>query len=246
MPKKRTEDVVINLDNFAIPLAIIIAGLLIAVGIFFSNKGKNTDQNTKGATVTETTDTTDEFPAGTTTIDDDPYLGDKEKVKVAIVEFSDFQCGYCKRHAQEVLPLIKKKYIDTGKVIYVFRDFQFFEGLSIDAGMGGQCLYELTKSNDKFAEYHTQIFGLKSKDDIYALAKKLGVNESSFKKCMNDKRYSDELSKDLKDGQSVGISGTPGFVVGVLKENGTVEGKLIKGAYPIESFDKIIEEMLAK
>ncbi|MDD4381959.1 MAG: thioredoxin domain-containing protein [Candidatus Dojkabacteria bacterium] len=248
MPKKKTKkssgDIVINLDNFAIPIAIVVAGLLIAVGIFVSNKTKSTDTNTKGETVAETE--SGEFPSATTTIDDDPYIGDRSKVKVAVVEFSDFQCGYCGRHAQQVFPVIKEKYIDTGKVIYVFRDFQFFEGLSTDAGMGGQCLYELTKSSDKFAEYHTQIFGLESKDDVFALAKKLGINESSFKKCMDEERYADELDKDMADGQAAGISGTPGFVVGVLKEDGTVEGKLIKGAYPIESFDQIIEEMLAK
>ncbi len=243
--KKNEGEIVINLDTFAIPIAIVLAGLLIAVGIFFSNKAKNTDPNTQGTDTTTTTE--DEFKASSTTVDDDPYLGDKSKAKVAVVEFSDFQCSYCKRHSDEVFPLIKSEYIDTGKIVYVFRDYQFFGGLSIDAAMGGQCLYDLTgNNNSKYYEYHKGIFGLTSADAITTLAKKLGVNESKFKACMDAKKYADEISKDQTDGTTAGVSGTPGFVVGVLKADGTVEGKFIGGAYPIESFRTVIDEMLAK
>lgn len=242
--KSDEKEIVINLDSFAIPLAIVIAGLLIAVGIFFANKGKNSEPKVVG---TEDTTTQEEFVATSTTVDDDPYLGDKNKVKVAVVEFSDFQCGYCKRHSEEVFPKIKKEYIDTGKIIYVFRDYQFFGGLSTDAAMGGNCLYELTgRNNNTYANYHEKIFGLKSKDEIYALAKKLGVNEAKFKACVDSKKYAEEITKDQTDGTAAGVKGTPGFVVGVLKDNGTVEGKFIAGAYPIESFRTLIDEMLAK
>ena len=243
--KKNEGEIVINLDTFAIPIAIVLAGLLIAVGIFFSNKEKNTDTNTQGTDTTTTTE--DEFKASSTTVDDDPYLGDKSKAKVAIVEFSDFQCSYCKRHSDEVFPTIKSEYIDTGKIVYVFRDYQFFGGLSIDAAMGGQCLYDLTgNNNSKYYEYHKGIFGLTSADTITTLAKELGVNESKFKACIDAKKYGDEISKDQTDGTAAGVSGTPGFVVGILKDDGTVEGKFIAGAYPIESFRTVIDEMLAK
>ena len=240
--KKNDGEIVINLDNFAIPIAIVLAGLLIAVGIFFSNKAKDTDPTVEG---TPDTTTGDEFTASSTTIDDDPYLGDKSKVKVAVVEFSDFQCSYCKRHSDEVFPLIKSEYIDTGKIIYVFRDYQFFGGLSIDAAMGGECIDEL-KNDSVYADYHKQIFGLTSKDAVFTLAKKLGVNESKFKACMDATKYSEEITKDQADGTAAGVTGTPGFVVGILKDDGTVEGKFIGGAYPIESFRTIIDEMLAK
>lgn len=242
--KKNDGEIVINLDTFAIPIAIVVAGLLIAVGIFFSNKGKDTNTPDTG---TPDTTTGDEFTATSTTIDDDPYLGDKGKVKVAVVEFSDFQCSYCKRHSDEVFPLIKSEYIDTGKIIYVYRDYQFFGGLSIDAAMGGQCLYDLTgEDNSKYAEYHAGIFGLTSKDAVTTLAKKLGVNESKFNACMDAEKYSEEITKDQADGTTAGVTGTPGFVVGVLKDDGTVEGKFIGGAYPIENFRTLIDEMLAK
>ncbi len=244
--KKKSEgEIVINLDSFIIPIAIVLAGLLIAAGIFFSNKGKDADANTQGADTTTATE--DEFTATSTTIDDDPYLGDKGKVKVAVVEFSDFQCSYCKRHSDEVFPLIKSEYIDTGKIIYVFRDYQFFGGLSIDAAMGGQCIYDLTgKDNSKYAEYHRGIFGLTSADAITTLAKKLSVNESKFNACIEAEKYTEEISKDQTDGTTAGVTGTPGFVVGVLKDDGTVEGKFVGGAYPIESFRTLIDEMLAK
>ena len=63
---------------------------------------------------------------------------------------------------------------------------------------------------------------------------------------MSENRYKAQIDKDLADGQSAGVQGTPGFVIGVLDKDGNVDGKLIAGAYPFESFKAIIDEMLEK
>lgn len=244
--KKKTEEITISLDSLGVPIAIIIAGIVIAIGIFFSNKKEATNlDNNDGAIAgqeNETAPTTPEEPTeATTTIDDDPYLGNIKTATVAIVEFSDFQCSYCGRHATETVPSIVKEYIDTGKAIYVFRDYQMFGDLSETTAMVGECIADI--SIDQYKDFHEQAFSLGSIDDIYALAGKVGVDTDKIKTCVNNYDKS-ELENDFADGSAAGVSGTPAFVIGKLQEDGTVEGGFIAGAYPYETFAEMIDSYL--
>ncbi len=63
---------------------------------------------------------------------------------------------------------------------------------------------------------------------------------------LSENRYKDQIDQEIQDGTNAGIQGTPGFVIGVLDKDGNVDGKMIAGAYPYESFKAIIDEMLAK
>lgn len=255
--KKGQEEIVISLDSLGVPIAIVIAGIIIAAGIFFVNKN-----NTKDTTATGNDDTavageddskdnkgTGQYAQYITTgksvgIDDDPYIGDKNTAKVAIVEFSDYQCSYCGRHTTQVLPTVIEKLVDTGKVIYVFRDYQMFGEISETTAKVGE--YIADKSMDKFVEFHEGAFSLASSDAVYDLAKKLGFDVDDVKAYVAKSSSADELKADFADGQSVGVSGTPAFVIGVLKDDGTVEGSLMSGALPFDAFESLVNEMLAK
>jgi predicted DsbA family dithiol-disulfide isomerase len=81
---------------------------------------------------------------------------------------------------------------------------------------------------------------------LYDLASEVGVDAAKFKDCYDNQKFAEEVKADITSGQSAGVSGTPGFVIGILKSDGTVEGKRIDGAYPLTQFETIIEEMLAK
>ncbi len=247
---KGNDEIVINLDTLAIPAAIVVAGLIIAGAIFFTNKGKDNpiDTNTNTNTNTDTTDTAkDEFAAATTTIGDSPYLGDIKKVKVAIVEYTDYQCPYCARHATETKPSILKDYVDTGKIIYVVRNFplDFHGEIAVQSANAGLCVNELAGAK-KYFDFYTQGFSKKSTDELAAVAQGLGVNMTKYNTCMTENRYKAQIDKDIADGSKAGVQGTPGFVIGVLDKEGNVTGKLIAGAYPYESFKAILDEMLAK
>ncbi len=240
---KKNDEIVINLDTFAIPAAIVVAGLIIAGAIFFTNKGKDsTDTGTNGDTPPAAQE---EFLAATTTIGDSPYLGDIKKAKVAIVEYTDFQCPYCSRHTAETEPSIIKDYVDTGKIIYVVRSFplDFHGQIAIDSANAALCVNEIG-GNSKFFEYYKQIFEKASTAELATIAQGLGINMAKYNTCMTENRYKDQIAKDMADGASAGVQGTPGFVIGVLDKDGNVEGKLVAGAYPYESFKAIIDEML--
>ena len=251
MPKtkkeEKSDEIVISLDSLVIPGAIILAGIAIALAIVFTNKDKDVNPDVQGDTQVTDTTANEEFPAASTVIGDSPYLGDIKNVKVAIVEYTDFQCPYCERHATDTKPSIISEYVDTGKIIYVVRNFplDFHGQIAIDSANAGLCVYELAGAG-KYFEFYSKGFSKTSTDELASVAQGLGVNMDKYNTCMSESRYKDQIDKDLADGVEAGVQGTPGFVIGVLDNDGNVEGKLIAGAYPFESFKTIIDEMLAK
>lgn len=176
--------------------------------------------------------------------DDDAVLGDPN-APVTIVEFSDYECPFCKRHATQVLPLLKEQYIDTGKVKLVFRDLplDFHDPLATQEAIAAECARE-QGGDATYYEYHDLIFettnsngqGLE-KSQLYDLAGQVGVDKSKFTECLDSEKYEDEVQKDMAAAQKYGISGTPGFLV---------NGWFINGAQPFSVFEEIIEQELAQ
>lgn len=250
--KKEEKEIVIDIDKIILPLSIFIAGLLIALSIFLTNNGSK-GSNTTGSDTAGTTDTTDtaaedEFPSAKTVIGNSPYIGDIKKAKVALVEYTDLQCPYCQRHVTETEPQIMSEYVDTGKIIYVVRSFPLVSlhgELATQSSNAVLCVNELG-GKDKFYEFYKQAFAKASVDELAQVAQSVGVDMNKYNACMSENRYKDQIDKDIQDGTNAGIQGTPGFVIGVLDKDGNVDGKLIAGAYPYESFKAIIDEMLAK
>lgn len=259
--KASSDDVVtIDVQPFLTPISILLGAIIISVSLLVGLNGVDgvssgsSNTNTSTGTTTDNTDTADngeEFPEVSTSIDDDPYIGNKDTAKIAIVEYSDYECPFCKRHFEQVYPQLKKEYIDTGKAILVFRDYPlpFHDPNATDQAMAAECVQELN-GNGKYFEFHDLVFktttsnkGL-AKDRLYGMAESIGVDKGKFTECLDSGRYAEEVKKDVADGQEAGIGGTPGFVVGTLKSDGTVDGKRIDGAYPLTSFQSIINEYL--
>jgi len=171
--------------------------------------------------------------------DDDAILGDPD-APVTIVEFSDFQCPYCVRFYEDTLPELKEKYIDTGKVKFVYRDFPLsFHKAATPAAILAECTAEQA-GDEAYYKIHDKIFDTISsgydEDALIAYAVELGVDENELKTCLEDEDMAAEIRADIKDGQSAGISGTPGFLV---------NGQVLSGAQPFSAFESIIENELS-
>lgn len=168
--------------------------------------------------------------------DDDPVLGDKN-AKVTIIEFSDYECPFCARFATQTLPQIKDQYVKTGKVKIVFRDFPLsFHANAQKAAEAAEC----ADDQGKYWEYHDKLFANTQSLDVTSLkqyAKDLGLDATKFNSCLDTGKYTAEVKKDFSDGQAVGISGTPSFVI---------NGKLVVGALPFEMFKQEIDAALAQ
>jgi protein-disulfide isomerase len=258
--KKNNEMMVLDMEKLMTPMSILIAGLMISVSVLVAFRGTNlTTSSTKSTDTTTTDDTTvTQFDPsvgdGTTTvsIDDDPKLGSND-AKVAIVEFSDYECPFCKRHFEETSELIKEAYVDTGDVLWVYRDFplDFHDPLASKEAQAAECIDDLA-GDDKYFEYHDLIFtntisngqGLEE-SKLYDFATEVGVNRDEFASCFDSGKFADEVKNDIANGGEAGITGTPGFVIGKLDSDGNVTGIILAGAYPFSTFQEALDYQLA-
>ena len=171
--------------------------------------------------------------------DDDPFLGDAN-APVTIVEFSDYECPFCGRHAREVAPKIVENYINTGKVKLVFRDLPLgFHPDALPAAIAANCAR--AQGDDKtYFEFHDKLYAAQDKlkkDQFIAYAKELNLDEAKFTACLDDPAQKAEVEADQKEGAKYGVQGTPGFFINKF---------FIAGAFPYETFEKLIEQELAK
>lgn len=188
---------------------------------------------------------------GVASVDDDPILGDKN-APVTIIEFSDYECPFCKRHFDSTHLDIVKKYIDTGKAKLVFRDFplSFHEPMASKEAIAAGCARD-QGGDKKYYEFHDEIFKRTTSngtglDDIKikTIASDLKLNMGTFTTCLSDTAKADEVKKDIADGSAAGASGTPTFLIGKSTSDGKVDGDLLVGAQPFPAFQAVIDPLL--
>ncbi len=179
-------------------------------------------------------------------VDDDPIKGDP-KAPVTIIEFSDFQCPFCKRFYDQVLPSLDKEYISTGKVRLVFRDYPLeFHKNALPAAIAANCAQE----QGKYWGVHDFLFENPDKLDtasILSSTDQLNLNREKFEKCLNDKSKETEINKDFQEGQLYGVRGTPSFFIGKTEDDqNEMTGVYIRGAQPFQAFKAEIDKLLAQ
>ena len=241
------------------PTSILVGSILIAISILISGgavqiKGFNAAKT--GGTTAPTASIAPAAAAGaaeptsaTVSMDDDPVLGDPD-APVTVVEFSDYECPFFKRHYDQTYAQLKTNYIDTGKVKLVFRDLplSFHDPLDTKQAIAANCAIE--QGNDEtYFKMHGEIFKTTTSngsgmtmDQLYGLAGTIGIDQAAFKTCIDTDKYKDEVAKDLADAGAAGASGTPSFVIG--KSGDEVSGKLIVGAQPYSAFQAEIDALL--
>jgi protein-disulfide isomerase len=188
---------------------------------------------------------------GVASVDDDPILGDKN-APVTLIEFSDYECPFCKRHFEQTHQELVKKYIDTGKVKLVFRDFplSFHEPMASKEAIAASCAKD-QGGDKKYFEFHDEIFKRTTSngnglDDakIQTIASDLKLNINTFTSCLSNTAKADEVKKDIADGSVAGASGTPTFLVGKSTSDGKIDGDLLVGAQPFAAFQAVIDPLL--
>ena len=167
-------------------------------------------------------------------------LGD-EDAPVTIVEFSDFQCPFCSRHFSQTQPQLQQNYIDTGKVVYYFKNLPLsFHPMADPAAQAAEC----AGKQGSFWEYHDYVFENQqtlSEENLKVWASDLGLDTGQFNECYDSKEFNDKIQADLAQAQQLGASGTPTFFIG-NPEDGYVK---IVGAQPYATFQAAIEAELA-
>lgn len=167
--------------------------------------------------------------------------------RIAIIEFSDFQCSYCLSYVTQTFPQIDKDYIKTGKVKYFFRNLPLTDAHpnAFRAAEAAHCAAE----QGKFWEAHDRFFANQdtlNPNDWPQHAQALGLNTEKFSQCLDSGKYDDEINQDIDDAQRVGINGTPAFLIGVIAPDSSkvTVSKIMMGAEPYDSFKKALDETL--
>ena len=174
---------------------------------------------------------------------DNPVLGDKN-AKVTIIEFSDYQCPFCRVFWKNTLPSIKEQYIKTGKANLVYRDFPLsFHPAAQVSAEAAHCAAE----QNKYWEMHDKMFTEQDKqgqgtaqygaEELKKWAGEIGLDTAKFNGCLDSNKYKKAVQDNFNAGVSAGVDGTPAFFVNGLK---------IVGAQPFEVFQQAIEAALKK
>lgn len=157
--------------------------------------------------------------------------------KVTIIEYSDFECPFCRSFYDNAHKEIIQKYVDTGKVQIAFKDFPLaFHQNAEGAAEASRCAAE----QGKFWEMHDRLFQNNkelSVENYKKWAAEIGVNTQQFNQCIDSKKYKDAVAKDTAEATKIGVQGTPTFII-----NGTA----LVGAQPFSAFEKAIEAELNK
>lgn len=228
-----------------LPVAIIVAGALIAGGLFMGlSRGTAPANGQPAAKKVNVKDVQ---------IDGAPFIG-RADAPLTMAFWSDFQCPFCKAvevggvegiPLEPALPTIIKDYVDTGKLRIVFKNFAFLGEDSITAGEYDQAVWELYP--DKYYVWRTAMYEAQDEEgdqgfgdaaSIIALTKKIaGIDANKVKALVSQKKaeYDARIQAETQEGQKMGVQGTPGFIVGT---------KAIDGAQQLPAFIEAIESQL--
>jgi protein-disulfide isomerase len=171
-----------------------------------------------------------------------PTLGDRH-APLVLVEYSDFHCPFCRQHAQQALPRIKKEYIAAGKVLYVFRQYPAPRPAPFDAAIAAHC----AARQDLFWELHDRLFSAPrpvGPRDLERHARAAGVDAGAFRTCFKAGIARSEVQVQVDDARRLGLGGTPSFVVGFNDPPRVRVVDRIRGAQPYETFQAVFEALL--
>ena len=185
--------------------------------------------------------------AGGGAVADDGRIRGRADAPITLIEYSDFTCGYCGKFFRETWPRLLAKYIETGKVRFVYRDYpRSDQGTGVEAAVAARC----AGAQGQYWPMHDRLFSERGRLDsgsFKGYAKAIGLDETSFAKCFDEREHLESIFRDRQEANRWGFHGTPGFIlirtVGGLTEKEPAVA--IPGAVPFEDFAEEIDRMLA-
>lgn len=166
---------------------------------------------------------------------------------ITLIEYSDFTCGFCLKFFKDTWPRIQARYVDTGKVRFIYRDYpRADQGAGFDAAMAARC----AGAQGRYWPMHDRLFaeGGRLDKQIYAQhAGTIGLDRSVFERCMEDRRYTKSILEDRQEANRWGFHGTPGFILlrTAIEPTEKEPAVAIPGAFPFEMFAEEIDRLLA-
>ena len=168
--------------------------------------------------------------------------------RVALMEFSDFECPFCGQYALEVYPRLMEEFVDPGMVQYIFRHYPM-EEIHANALRAAEAV-ECAAGEGKFWMMHDRLFeaaGALTRLDILAYATAMGLQPFSFETCLDSGAMRGRVSEDRREGMRLGVEGTPTFFLAERQQNGTLRlVTKVVGAQPYATFESLLREELSR
>ncbi len=230
----------IMMDKLSVPIAIVIAGLLIAGSLYYSN-GKTTQKVGLPGTVGTLNNADNMRPVSS----EDHILGNPD-APLIIVEYSDTECPYCKEF-HRTLQRVMDEYGKAGRVAWVYRHFPI-DGLHPKARKEAEALECANELGGvaKFWEYTNLIYATTNSNNsldpakLPVLATSVGLDSKAFNECLSSGKYAAKVEADFQDAVTAGGEGTPTSIL--ITKDGTKT--LIPGALPYENLKETIDALL--
>lgn len=203
-------------QNLAVPIAIVIAGALVAAAMYFGGSGSGAPSNT------DTNQLQEASSVPQVTAED--HIKGSASAKVTIVEYTDLECPFCKQF-HGTMQQVVDKYASSGNVAWVLRNFPLAQ-LHPNApslALAAECVAEL-RGNDAYWTFIDNVFieaPLNTRFDFAKLDKvvaSVGLDNASFKTCFETERHRDRVEKDYSDAVASGGNGTPYNVIVLQKQ----------------------------
>lgn len=228
--------------ELSIPGAIVLAGVIIAGAIIFSNSYKFSSN--EGVNLGQNTANNAAQLKATPPVDGDHVKGDLSKAEIVLIEYSDLECPFCKRFQPTATQIVEQY---GGKVALIYRHFPLdalhkkarkeAEASECAAEQGGDVaffkyierLYEITPANDGLDQV-----------ELPKIAETIGLDVAKFNTCLSSGKFASRVEEQFQGGVKAGVTGTPTSFV--LNKKGVQES--IVGAQPIETIKQTIDRLL--
>ncbi|MCH7529614.1 thioredoxin domain-containing protein [Patescibacteria group bacterium] len=229
-----------NKYSIPIPIAIVIAGVVVAGAVIYSgwSAGGAVPRSENSSFGNNLSPTAENIRP----VDENDHIFGNKNALVSIVEYSDFECAFCKRFHPTLTRIIEEY---PNEIKWVYRHFPLtsIHSHAFLAGMASECAAQLG-GNDIFWQFTEELFDNQSRlgTDLYKeLASTLGLPQVAFSECLESERHRDKVQADLRNAIDSGGRGTP-FTI-VINKDGEVFP--FSGALPYEQVKTIIEKALA-
>jgi protein-disulfide isomerase len=164
---------------------------------------------------------------------------------LVLIEFLDFECPYCKQHANTVRGDIRKAFVDSGRLKYVVANYPLDMHASAKL-MAGAAI--CANEQGRFWDMHGRLFETQPSTAAFVLtlAQELDMANGRFQECM-EARTTQAIARDAAVAQALGVKSTPSFALGAVERDGRVRvSSLIRGAQPLAAFEQAIDALLDK
>lgn len=174
--------------------------------------------------------------------EDSPRLG-AANARIALIEFSDYQCPYCARHFTDTMPQIEREFVATGKLMVVASEFPLerMHPLALKAAQAARCAAD----QGKFWQMHARLFQNQRRLEPWsAHAEALKLDAPRFDACMAEAKGTEDIRRNVQEAVKAGVNSTPTFLLALNTPDGLKVVRRVRGAAPFAAFKAEIEALL--